>query len=770
MMRHPAAMPHSTSSGLDRGHFQCIGSRGVTSPYNSYAHSMCWYRDRLYVGTFRNSLCLIKRTGRSIPPPKMGFWPVYCPDCEDPESLRAEIIAYDPRSGEWELVHRSTMVEEQGRQMPRDLGYRGMGVFQSQSDSAPCLYTGNISRHGCVLLRSEDGRSFHDAGPELEGTSIRTLLPFRGKLYTSLIGKKGHHGNESFNTTLLESADPQSGLWTVASPAGVGDPSNTAIFDIEEFQGQLYVSTMNHISGCQVWKSDLSGQPPYRWKRVLSAGGYRGFLNEFGLKLTAFGECLYLATGIAGGGYDRVHQRGPAAAEIMRIWPDDSWDLVVGTPRLTPEGMKFPTSGMGAGFDNFLNGYMWFMEVHEGWLYIGTFNGAAFFPFQPHGLQSKAAIDSIEQYIRTAPARSLDDFLLRYGGCDLWRTQDGERFYPITRNGFENVYNMGIRRMVSTPHGLFVGTSNPFGPLVGVKADGEWTYQENSRGGIEIWLGHRDSAPPSETSPGGRTRSQQRHHAPLKMRRRFHAELRRNLPQAESSPPPSLHLGLWPRGTATPHVACRHLVETVLSLVERPAGPILDAGCLCGATTRLVADQLGAESVLGIDEVQSLIDHATVQFPGLRFLTMDPRQLEFADASFGSVVSFEQAVSFDTRADFLREAYRVLRPGGQLLLADLLMSRDAIVAQRGLRRTNYLRGPDAYGRMLRRIGFGEHLIMRDVTRDVMKGYANFITGDLIQRYASRELTEQDFNRAMGTAAEPLLTVKQYLLIAATKPL
>src|SRR5262249_27251630 len=156
------------------------------SPYNSYSHSMSWFAGRLFVGTFRNSLCLMNRQDRTLPPPKMEFWPVHCPIPEDPESLRAEVLAFDPVTAEWEVVHRSTLIQENGRTMPRDLGYRGMGIYQGKSDAKPCLYVANISRHGCTLLRSEDGRRFEDTARVLEGVSMRTLLACRGKFYTSL--------------------------------------------------------------------------------------------------------------------------------------------------------------------------------------------------------------------------------------------------------------------------------------------------------------------------------------------------------------------------------------------------------------------------------------------------------------------------------------------------------------------------------------------------------------------------------------------------------
>ena len=55
-----------------------------------------------------------------------------------------------------------------------------------------------------------------------------------------------------------------------------------------------------------------------------------------------FKDTLYVGTGFQSMGYDRTYDAGPAALELIRIHPDDSWELIVGNPRRTFEGMKFP--------------------------------------------------------------------------------------------------------------------------------------------------------------------------------------------------------------------------------------------------------------------------------------------------------------------------------------------------------------------------------------------------------------------------------------------
>ena len=47
-------------------------------------------------------------------------------------------------------------------------------------------------------------------------------------------------------------------------------------------------------------------------------------------------------------------------------------------------------------------------------------------------------------------------------GFDLLVSSDGINFEAITRNGFNDKYNHGVRGFVSTEEGLFIGTANPF--------------------------------------------------------------------------------------------------------------------------------------------------------------------------------------------------------------------------------------------------------------------------------------------------------------------
>ena len=80
-----------------------------------------------------------------------------------------------------------------------------------------------------------------------------------------------------------------------------------------------------------------------------------------------------------------------------------------------------------------------------------------------------------------------EQFILdRLSGFDLYRSFDGENWVPVSTNGMGNPYNMGLRTMASTPHGLFLGTANPFGPKV-IPINGD-KYIHNPRGGCEVFF------------------------------------------------------------------------------------------------------------------------------------------------------------------------------------------------------------------------------------------------------------------------------------------
>jgi hypothetical protein len=470
---------------LRGGDFHRIAERGIDDPLNSYPHTMAWFRDHLYVGTTRANMALLKVHN----PAPLRCWPTNGPDDVYDLDLRAQIWRYAPGPGIWQRVFVSPrVVGTGGREVPREIGYRAMTVYKRPSTRLSGLYVGTWSparaERGPILMHSTDGVTFTTLAAPSDDASLnsyRTLTPAGGRLFTSPTGRVGGRHSVSASAHVLVTDDPVVRGWQAASEVGFGQSSNVTNFEMAEFGGWLYVGTVNPTLGFEVWKMPLDAQPPYRWVRVVSAGAFRGPRNEAVVSMCAFNGALYIGTGILNGGYDRTYDVGPAAAELIRIHPDDTWDLVVGDTRSTPAGVKVPLSGFPAGFGEFCNGYIWRMAVHDGCLYAGTFNWTIFLRYLDRRRWPAIA--------GQLASRDLETIIDERGGFELWRTTDGERWSAVTRRGFGNPYNYGARTLVSTPEGLFVGAANPFGPEVAVETKSGWEYVPNRRGGLEVFLG-----------------------------------------------------------------------------------------------------------------------------------------------------------------------------------------------------------------------------------------------------------------------------------------
>jgi len=319
-----------------------------------------------------------------------------------------------------------------------------MTVF-TEPDGTQALYVSGCSANqlfpgipGGRLLRSVDGVTFTPV-PQDPGTLLGALgnacfrgaVSFNNKFYIVATTSLDSVG------VLLEATDPKLGdnNFRLAAPVA------SAVSEVGTFNGFLYIAGSNS-AGFTLSKSAATGTPPYTFTSVMVNAGYStsAVPNVRALSLQAFNGFLYV------GGQSTSYLYG---SELFRVHADDTWDLVVGTSRTTPVGVKTSLSGFGPGFNWPFNTFER-MEVFDSRLYLGTFDASDGFRFYNNPTFQMIARPQM--------------------GFDLWITTDGIHFSRVDGQGFGDILNQGVRTLKTTPYGLFLGAAN-------------WFY------GLEIWRG-----------------------------------------------------------------------------------------------------------------------------------------------------------------------------------------------------------------------------------------------------------------------------------------
>jgi cyclopropane fatty-acyl-phospholipid synthase-like methyltransferase len=146
----------------------------------------------------------------------------------------------------------------------------------------------------------------------------------------------------------------------------------------------------------------------------------------------------------------------------------------------------------------------------------------------------------------------------------------------------------------------------------------------------------------------------------------------------------ALHYGFWDKDTKKLSEAIDNTNRFVSELLGLQKDDfVLDAGCGVGGSSIFMARNFGVKTV-GIALSQKQIKQARKHVTGMGlghlvdFEVMDFCRTKFKDNTFTKILGIESACYAHNKLDFLKEAYRILKPGGKIVIADGFLSKSRL--------------------------------------------------------------------------------------------
>lgn len=138
----------------------------------------------------------------------------------------------------------------------------------------------------------------------------------------------------------------------------------------------------------------------------------------------------------------------------------------------------------------------------------------------------------------------------------------------------------------------------------------------------------------------------------------------------------ALHYGFWDEQVNSHRQALWHMNFQIAKNAQiRKTDVVLDAGCGVGGTSFFLANNIGC-AVEGISLSQGHINRALEYKKDndpkdlVRFSCQNYCNTTFPDNHFDVIFCVESVVNAENKTEFLKEAYRILKPEGRLLISD----------------------------------------------------------------------------------------------------
>nr|AAS47557.1 putative methyltransferase [symbiont bacterium of Paederus fuscipes] len=229
------------------------------------------------------------------------------------------------------------------------------------------------------------------------------------------------------------------------------------------------------------------------------------------------------------------------------------------------------------------------------------------------------------------------------------------------------------------------------------------------------------------------------------------------------------NIGYWDETTTTQHEASERLQDALLDFIPEKSGRILDAACGMGASTRHLLEYYPADNIWAINISEKQIEATRRNVPGCHAQVMNAVDLSFEEGFFDNILCIEAAFHFETRQKFLEEARRILRPGGRLVLSDVLFSSSERLEQYPIfpSAINHLNDTEEYRRLLKDTGFSQ-VEIEDVSDEVWGAHFIYAVKRVHEAFYKGELDIVQLTEMLWSYYQLNSITKHCLFICAQK--